>query len=170
MQNVQAFDVRKADDYSPPMFGTSPSIQHSPAEDRADSPVVAAYAVVRLKDSSLPNIEWMWKGEIDKIMARSRAAASGSSPWHTDYHMMARKTALRRACKTIPQCAETQSLHAAAIVDEQADANITQAFSHTPENLPDEVIDMGTAEPAHDPETGELTPEQEAAFEEAAKQ
>jgi recombination protein RecT len=158
VQNVQAFDVRKADDFKPPMLGTDPKILHSPSPDRQDSEVVAAYAVVRLRGSNFPNIEWLWRGECDAVMARSRAAASGSSPWHTDYPMMARKTALRRACKYIPQTAETRLLHTAVTVDEQADSNVPQAFD-VPEQLHAAVVE------SFDPSTGELSPEEEQRME-----
>ena len=42
--------------------------------------------------------------------------------------MMARKTALRRACKYIPQTTESRALHAAIVIDEEADANQPQSF------------------------------------------
>lgn len=154
VSNVQAWDVREADRFEPPTLGTEPKIVHSPARGRESSEVEAAYAIVRLRDSRIPNLEWMWRDELDAIMKRSRAAASKSSPWHTDYPMMARKTALRRACKYIPQTTETRQLHSAVIIDEQADANLVQTFDIDPASLSDVVDD-------YDPEAGELSPDEE---------
>ena len=69
--------------------------------------------------------------------------------------MMARKTALRRACKYIPQTTESRALHAAIVIDEEADANQPQAFdfdgsSYTPfpsENVVEVVEDDGVLSP-----------------------
>jgi len=153
--NVQAWDVRELDQYEPPSYGTRPEIVHRPVRGREQSEVVAAYAIVRLRDSDTPNMEWMWRDEIDKVRSRSRAAARGDSPWNTDYAMMARKTALRRACKYIPQTTESRALHAAIVIDEEADANQPQsfdfdasAFSPFPsENVVEVVEDDGVLSP-----------------------
>lgn len=165
VQNVQAMDVREVDFFEEPTLGTEPRIVHRPVRGRESATVVAAYAVVRLRGATVPNLEWMWRDEIDAVKARSRAAASGSSPWQSDYSMMARKTALRRACKYIPQTPETRDLHGAVVVDEQADANLSQTFDLRAEDLspfPDyedgevEVLEEAAPEP-----DGTLSPEEE---------
>lgn len=74
--------------------GAHPDIQHEWRSDidRSDSALVAAYAVVRLKDGSIA-FEVLTRQEIDARRARSMSRDNG--PWVTDYARMARKTALR---------------------------------------------------------------------------
>lgn len=166
VQNVQAWDVREADAFENPQLGTDPKIVHSPARGREASEVVAAYAIVRLLNAQVPNLEWMWRDEVESIMKRSRAygwaeqAGRKDSPWHTDFPMMARKTALRRACKYVPQTAETRTLHTAITIDEQADANLDQTLDlgDVPIDLPTDV-ELDDAKPE---DTGELSAEEEA--------
>lgn len=166
VQNVQAFDVREVDDYEEPALGTEPRIVHRPKRGREDSELVAAYAVVRLHGAPVPNIEWMWVDEIEKVKGRSRAAASRTSPWHTDYSMMARKTALRRACKYIPQTTESRIMHTAIAVDEAADANIQQPYDIAPDLAATFPVDLDP--PEDEPESeddGTLSAEEEERME-----
>ncbi len=135
VENIQAWDVREADRYEPPMLGTAPKIIHSPVRGRESSDLVAAYAIVRLRGSAVPNIEWLWDDEIEKVRKTSRAASRSDSPWNTHTAAMARKTALRRACKYVPQTPESRNLHGAIVVDEQADANLPQTFDLRAEDL-----------------------------------
>ena len=135
VENVQAWDVREADRYEPPMLGTAPKIIHSPVRGRESSDLVAAYAIVRLRGSAVPNVEWLWDDEIEKVRKTSRAASRSDSPWNTHTAAMARKTALRRACKYVPQTPESRNLHGAIVVDEQADANLPQTFDLRAEDL-----------------------------------
>jgi recombination protein RecT len=128
VSTIHAYDVREADDYEPPMLGTSPRIVHMPARDRVDSKLVAAYAVVRMRGSDSPHIEWMWLDEILAIKERSRGSEGRNSPWNTELPMMARKTALRRALKVVPMAAESSGLHNALSVDENAGES-AQTFS-----------------------------------------
>ena len=74
--------------------GAHPDIQHEWRSDidRSDSALVAAYAVVRLKDGSIA-FEVLTRQEIDARRARPMSRDNG--PWVTDYARMARKTALR---------------------------------------------------------------------------
>lgn len=95
-------------------YGLEPKLRHVPArDDRGD--LIAAYAVVRLKDGGY-DFEWMWKSDIDKVRASSKASDSG--PWVTHYDEMARKTPLRRLAKRIPLSTEFQR---AAVMDEYSD-------------------------------------------------
>jgi len=163
VQNVQALDVREVDRFEPPMLGTDPKIVHAPMRGREASDLVAAYAVVRLRGATVPNVEWMWLDEIEAVKKRSRAAARRDSPWSTDFSMMARKTVLRRALKYVPQTPETRDLHGAVVVDEQADANLTQTFDLRAEDLstfPD-YIEGDLDEPESGEPDGTLSAEEE---------
>lgn len=81
--------------------------------------IVAAYVLTYMKDGKVPKWEWMWKEDVDKIRARSRAGASG--PWVTDYGQMALKTVIRRNAKTAGLSPELTRL---AVAEEQVDFNI----------------------------------------------
>jgi recombination protein RecT len=117
-------------------LGSSPSIQHRPIPKNATAELEWAYAIVHIAGAAEPLIELMDRDEIDAIKARSRGAARNDGPWHTDYNMMARKTVLRRACKTTPQSATSRMLHAAIEIDEAADSNLN-APRHTLVDLPE---------------------------------
>jgi recombination protein RecT len=83
-------------------------------------PLVAVYAIARLKDGSVQR-EVMDAGDVEKIRRRSKAANHG--PWVTDFEEMAKKTVLRRLCKTLPASVELQK---AVTLDEQVDAGLHQ--------------------------------------------
>ena len=95
-------------------FGSRPYIKHKPelrkvAPMKEADTIVAAYAVVRLRDASArPILDVMSKAEIDAIRARSKAREDG--PWVTDYQAMAQKTVARRALKWTPMSADPGSL------------------------------------------------------------
>lgn len=74
--------------------GLQPDITHvvRGEVDREDKNVVAAYAVVVLKDGG-QYFEVLWKNDIDRIKKRSRGGRTG--PWVDDYARMARKSAIR---------------------------------------------------------------------------
>lgn len=82
---------------------------------------LGAYALVKLKDSGEFIVMWMTKEDIDKIRTRSSASAKG--PWVTDYIEMARKTAMRRLAKWIPD----GQLQGIAALDEASDLGKVEA-------------------------------------------
>jgi recombination protein RecT len=71
-------------------------------------PLVGVYAFAVLA-SGEHVLEPMTKAQVDLIRARSKAGASASSPWTTDYEAMALKTVIRRICKMLPKSAEKAS-------------------------------------------------------------
>jgi recombination protein RecT len=92
-------------------LGLRPDIQHVPATNERlaelkikdkDRQLTHVYAVAYIKDMSHPRVEVMSRADVDAIMGRSAAAKGKSSPWGTDYSEMARKTVLKRLCKTLP--------------------------------------------------------------------
>lgn len=80
-------------------YGLASQLEHEPDWSDDPGPVVAVYAVARLKDGAT-QVEVMTKAQVDAIRKRSRA--SGDGPWTTDYEEMARKTVVRRICKYLP--------------------------------------------------------------------
>lgn len=67
------------------------------------SQLVAVYAVAQFKNGAT-QFEVMSKAQVDGVRARSKASDNG--PWSTDYEEMARKTVLRRLCKSLPLSTE----------------------------------------------------------------
>lgn len=100
-------------------FGTTPTIHHKPTLDDSErGPVIGVYAVGFMRDGGRL-VEWMTVAQIEAV--RRRAPASDSGPWVTDYEEMARKTVVRRLCKSLPMSVEVQ--RAIALDDSALDAD-----------------------------------------------
>lgn len=80
--------------------GAIPILRHKPYVGENAGPLTAAYAVAHFTNGFL-QAEVLFRWQIEKIKARSRAADKG--PWNTDEAMMWRKSAVRRLCKYLPQ-------------------------------------------------------------------
>lgn len=96
-------------------YGLEPVLEHEPHWGEEPGPMVAVYAVAKLKDGGT-QAEVMTKAQIEAIRTRSRAQNGG--PWTTDYDEMARKTVVRRLCKYLPLSVE---LATALDLDERAE-------------------------------------------------
>lgn len=125
-------------------YGDSMEITHKPWQlVGATEPgeVVAAYCITSVNGE--PQREIMFRNEIDAVRMRSPSARSGKSPWNTDYAMMARKTVIKRAAKTLPQSAGL--VHHAIAIDDAAeiqDAEVIEpvvAIFATTEDAPPEI-------------------------------
>lgn len=103
-------------------FGLQDKLTHVPSQEPEPGPVTHVYMVARLKDGGV-HFDIMSAREIEAIRKRSRAGQSG--PWVTDWDEMAKKTVIRRGSKLLPASVE---LARAIAIDEQADANLAQAF------------------------------------------
>lgn len=102
--------------------------RHRPAPTTGRGPVVAAYSHAKLPTGD-NLIEVMAVDEINAIMLRSKRAITNSktgycptTPWDTDWGEMARKTLLRRHCKSLPRSTE---LDAALRYDDELYSNLT---------------------------------------------
>ena len=89
-------------------LGTSPFLNHVPAEgDRGDK-IRYAYSIVYMKDGN-PNFHVISFEEIEKARKRSKTydkkTDKNNGPWATDYDEMAKKTALHRHQKWLPTTA-----------------------------------------------------------------
>lgn len=129
ISTIYAEVVRDGDEFHVEL-GTSPSIHHKPAFNT--KPVTHAYAVALLKDGG-SQFTVMSHEQVEAIRAKSKAKSAG--PWVSDWDEMAKKTVLRRLCKTLPCSIELQK---AVALDEHAEAGITQTT-----DLP---VDLGEAE------------------------
>lgn len=82
--------------------GTNPYIKHGIASQQKGD-IVGVYSIATLNDGST-SVEWMYKEDVDAIAIRSESVKSGkSSPWHSDYSEMARKTVIKRHYKYLPK-------------------------------------------------------------------
>jgi recombination protein RecT len=77
--------------------------QHVPSLDTEEREVTHVYAIARLKNGERL-IEVMTRDEVNRI--RSRSSAANDGPWKTDWNEMARKTVMRRLCKSLPRSYE----------------------------------------------------------------
>jgi recombination protein RecT len=117
--------------------GMSPSLRHEPDIDAnpAEKDFRGCYMVARLKDGGT-HVEWMNKGEIDRIRNQSKAGKFG--PWKDHYIEMAKKTVLRRGFKMLPMSPEMVS-----------------AFTHSDDvEFPGEIIDTTFTEAVEPGEAG----------------
>lgn len=102
VDSIAAYAVYEHDEFDYAL-GDSPFVGHKPALGERGK-MVAVYAVARLKDCAVPQVDVMSKADVDAIRRRSKAADNG--PWVTDYDEMARKTVVRRLFKYLPVSVE----------------------------------------------------------------
>lgn len=137
----------------------------------------AVYAVAHMNDGAVMR-EVMTVEQINKIRDRSdaykafKAKKIKSTPWHTDWEEMARKTVFRRLSKYLPSSTERDTFHQAVerIDDDYTfdiDAEPTQT-APSPErkkrgaaaaklkDITPKAAAPANDEPEHDPETGEV--------------
>lgn len=99
---INAFEVY-ADDHFSYRLGLDPNIEHVPAEgDEDPATLTHVYAVARIGADT--QFVVLTRRQVDKVKATY--ARSAASPWHTHFVEMAKKTALRRLCKYLPQTVE----------------------------------------------------------------
>lgn len=97
-------------------YGLTEKLEHVPVFGSEKRDIVAVYAVATLKSSPTPHFEVMTRDEINAIRSRSRSGNSG--PWVSDFAEMARKSVIRRICKSLPLSVEmSTALHAQAVAE-----------------------------------------------------
>jgi recombination protein RecT len=132
VERIWAREVYAEEPFSFEM-GLHEDLSHTPSLEKDRGEIVAAYAVAVIKGGGR-QFEVMTRHEIDAIMAKARGSSRSDSPWRTHYHMMARKTVIRRLCKMLPMSVEkpSQDLQRAIQIDEQADAGVRQTLDVEP--------------------------------------
>ena len=115
------------------------------------------YAVAHIKGSTIPRLEVMFRKQIDAIRKRSQSDSAAKkygkqTPWDTDYAEMAKKTVLKRLCKTLPMSLETQ----------QGIAMDDSIRKYDPANdLPIDITEaVASVQTIYDQQTGEVIEEQ----------
>lgn len=115
VETVYAYPVYEGDEFNF-QLGAKPDIGHKPGDEVDADKLTHVYAVAWIKNTSIPRIEVMTRRQVEAIRGRSAAASRGrSTPWDTDFAEMARKTVLKRLCKTLPLSVE---IHSAIANDE----------------------------------------------------
>lgn len=156
------------------LFDYSPSRPDEPIVHKIDlrskrGDVYAAYAMAVLKSGGIV-FEVMTADDINAIRDRSdayKAFNNGkikSTPWHTDWSEMARKTVFRRLSKYLPSSTDREDrLHSAAEridddFDFQNDNAPEQPQGHQPKKRGAGAAAFNSVEPepGHHPETGEI--------------
>lgn len=108
--HIVAQVVYSNDDFYIDFVADAAPVHHRPRlADRGE--MVGVYAVVKLRDGTWSQPEWMTKDQVDEVRQRSKTGAdtdnkgkpkTPSGPWVSDYNEMARKTVIRRAAKYWP--------------------------------------------------------------------
>lgn len=120
-------------------YGIVQVLEHEPFTEGDPGPLVAAYAIARTKGED-PQIEVMFRWQIEKVRAKSMAANNG--PWVDHYDEMARKTVVRRLCKYLPLTVElAEAIEADDRRDTELDAG---AFSAIPVDVQVEESPLAT--------------------------
>jgi recombination protein RecT len=147
------------------LLGDEKKLRHKPNLFGDRGAIVGYYAVVKFKDGDT-DFEPMTPQQVNAIRDKSdgyRAFKSGKikdTPWASSYDEMAKKTCIRRLSKRIPQ---SPDLAAALAIEDKAEFLDLQATG--PAISGPRSADLsarldalaGPSEPAHDPETGEIT-------------
>ncbi len=118
--------------------GLTPTLVHIPAEDRGDSLITHAYAVVTFK-SGLKQFEVMSRKDIDAI----RDGGRKNPVWNKFYSEMARKTVVRRLSKYLELSPEFSQ---AVRIDSESD----ELFSTNQRNDPAKTMRIAGAAAADD--------------------
>lgn len=83
-------------------LGLTPNLEHEPHGECDAKKMTHVYAVAYLKGSATPRVEVMSRKQIDEIKNISATTDKKGLPWTDHYVEMARKTVLKRLCKTLP--------------------------------------------------------------------
>ena len=127
-------------DYS---LGLEPTLHHVPADgDENPKDLTHVYAVAKVNGE--PQFVVLTRRQVEKARARSESGDSSYSPWATDYAEMAKKTALRRLCKYLPQTVEI----ATALAQEEQSLTLSDIGAITAEpDDHDDALDAQIIEP-----------------------
>lgn len=151
-------------------WGRTPPLKHrpnldaNPASGNGDQ-VRGVYAIAFFKDGS-QHLEYMSRGEIMGIQARSKANGKGFSPWQTDWVEMARKTAVKRLAKYLPLSPELSRaididndaervVETAAVAVEEAPATKTEALKRRLKHEPQPDLEAEVAAAAEEREAND---------------
>lgn len=102
--SINAFPVYAGDEFTYAL-GLEPTLHHVPADGDEDPKTLThVYAVAKINGD--PQFVVMTRKQVDKTRQGVKGSDSPYSPWSKHYVEMARKTAIRRLCKYLPQTVE----------------------------------------------------------------
>lgn len=178
VKNIHADVVREGDLFD---YNLGRVVRHTPwflrrDADKPEKPgdVICTYCMVELSGETV-KCEVLSKDEVEGVRRRSKAGSNG--PWVTDWNEMAKKTAFRRASKWLPLSAEIVEAFERdddTLIDSHvvSDAKPVNSLADLTRQLQQKQAEVSRErEPGEDDEPltpGEITPEQEAEFAEAA--
>lgn len=87
--------------------GLNPVLRHIPTSGNRGT-FVAVYCIAKILAANEKVFIVLNKEEVEKVKAASKAGASMYSPWATWFDEMAKKTAVKRICKTLPLSIDVQ--------------------------------------------------------------
>ena len=122
IESIEANCVFENDEFEE-CYGMKRNLFHRPNRKGPRGEFVLVYAVAYYKSGSV-KYAVMDKEEIESIRKRSRASRNG--PWVTDYFEMAKKTAIRRLCKSLTMMPE--KLAQAIEADDRSEDAMEAAF------------------------------------------
>jgi recombination protein RecT len=145
-------------------YGLDPKLDHVPSYEEEAGPIIAFYAVSKLKDGGAQFLV-MWKRQVEAIRNKSAGYIAAKkydkeSPWETHFAEMGKKTVIRRLCKLLPSSVELQK---AVALDELAEAGVDQnlesfiditAGDDAPKSKLDALVDSDDKPPPPPPPTG----------------
>ena len=144
VSSINAFPVYEGDEFTYAL-GLEPTLHHVPADgDEDPKKMTHVYAVARVNGD--PQFVVMTRKQVDKTRASVKGSDSPYSPWSKHYVEMARKSAIRRLCKYLPQTVEM----AQAIATEERPLSLSDMGQITYDGAEHDAIDV-------DLETGEIT-------------
>ena len=117
---IEAVTVDEEDEFSVKR-GLNPDIIHVPSPNPSGK-FHAVYAIARMKDGT-SKFDVMFKADVEAIKAKSKTSKFG--PWVDFYGEMAKKSCVRRLFKML---AVSSDIERAIVLDETADAGVTQTF------------------------------------------
>src|SRR4030095_14369099 len=82
--------------------GDSPCIEHEPSSMDDPGELKAAYLIARLRNGQVKR-EVMYRRDLEKVRAVSKAATGDSAPWVRWADQMAIKSVIKRAAKQLPR-------------------------------------------------------------------
>lgn len=119
LKSIHAQAVYEGDEYS---YWENETGQHfnfvAKSTTRTKDKLTHVYVCAQLVGGGFV-FETMTKAEVEDIRKRSKAGASGFSPWQTDYEAMALKTVIRRAAKYLPVSVEAKT----AVAEDESTPN-----------------------------------------------
>lgn len=104
-------------------LGTNAFLKHVPRRPSTGE-VIAVWAMAEFTNGAKPIFQIIWKEELEKIKKLSK-----SSFWTNWYDEMARKTAIRRLCKSLDICPELQR---AIAIEERNEGELMREINPSP--------------------------------------